>query len=135
MRFRLMVAALLGTAAMLHVASAGAQLNNQAYSPGGGYGMSTAARQALFNQQLTGATPGDVIRGPNGTLLNVTRDENGLAVVTTQGGAVIPQYRGRNHALGGVYVDDDGYIYGMDGAHDTVSTWTSQVNALGGRHN
>jgi len=135
MRFRLSAAALLGTAAMLFVAAADAQLNNQAYSPGGGYGMSTAARQALYNQQLSGATPGDVIRGPNGTLLNVTQGENGLAVVTTQGGAVIPQYRGRNHTLGGVYVNDDGYIYGMDGAHDTISTWTNQVNGLGGRHN
>ena len=135
MQRRLTVATLLGAAAMLFVASAEAQLNNSPYSPGGGYGMSNAARQAMFNQQLTGVTPGDVIRSPNGALLNVTRGENGLAIVTTQGGAVIPQYRGRNHALGGVYVDPNRYGYGLSGSHDTIGTWTNQVNGLGGRHN
>ena len=120
---------------MLHITSADAQLNNQPYSGGGGYGMSNAARQATFNQQLSGVTPGDVVRSPNGTLLNVTKGENGLAIVTTQGGAVIPQYRGRNHALGGLYVDPDGYGYSLGGSHDSISTWTDQVNGLGGRHN
>jgi hypothetical protein len=135
MRYRLTVAAMLGAAAMLHVASAGAQLNNQPVSAGGGFGMSMAARQAIMNQQLSGATPGNIVIGPNGTLLNVTRDANGLAVVTTQGGWIIPQYRGRNHALGGLDVDpNDGY-YGLGGAHDSINSWTSQVTELGGPHN
>jgi hypothetical protein len=40
---------------MLSVASAEAQLNNEPFSfgtPDGGIGMSTAARQAIINQQL-----------------------------------------------------------------------------------
>ena len=45
------------------------------------------------------------MKGPGGTLLNVAKNENGLAVVTTQGGAIIPQFRGRGSNLGGLFFE------------------------------
>ena len=64
MRFHLAVAMVVGAMAMLHVASAEAQLNNQPFSfgsGGGGIGMSTAGRQAILNQQLFGSTPDNIL--------------------------------------------------------------------------
>jgi len=133
MRPLVMAVSLLGAVTMLHAAPAEAQLSNQPYgSGGGGYGMSLAARQALMNQQLSGATPGDVLIGPGGQLLTVTQGENGLAIVTTEGGVILPQYRGRSIGMNGVYVDSSKNVYGLGGSHDTIDSWTSQLNSLGG---
>jgi hypothetical protein len=135
MRSRLAVLAAVSALFLGATATAEAQLDNRPYgSPGGGFGMSGAARQAILNQQLSGATPGDVVIGPGGGLLNVTKGDSGLAVTTTQGGTVLPQYRGRNHATGLPYLGPDAYGYGYGGTHDTINTWTDEVTALGGKH-
>jgi hypothetical protein len=141
MRFRLAVAAVVGAVAMLHVASAEAQLNNQPFSfdtADGGVGMSLAAKQAIFNQQLFGVTPDNIMRGPDGGLLVITEDDrsNNAPVVTTQSGETIPGFRGRGLDLGGLFFERSNYGSGDGGqlllgfgssSGITVSTWTYRL--------
>ncbi len=146
MRFRSVLTMAVAAMALFHVAAAEAQLNNRPFSfgggGGGGIGISTAGRQALLNQQLFGSTPDNIFRSRFGTLLNVTRGDNGLAVVTTQGGAIIPQFRGRNQRRGGLFFESTSIGSGNGGAillgrggssGITISAWTfSLVVASGG---
>ena len=67
---------LLGTVlAMSGGGSALAQLGNQPYLPGGA-GLSSAARQAIYNNRLFGTQPRNLQRGSDGSLLDVARDNN-----------------------------------------------------------
>ena len=143
MRFRLAVAAMIGAVALLHVASANAQLNNEPFSfdtPDGGVGMSTAARQAIINQQLFNATPDNIMRGADGSLLTITQNNRGgrVPIVTSASGEIIPQFRGRGLDLGGLFFENVG-----DGSGDggqlllgfgsssgiTVTSWTFRLVA------
>jgi hypothetical protein len=143
MRIRLAVAALLGAFAMLSVASAEAQLNNKPFSFGtadGGIGMSTAARQAIINQQLFGVTPDHIMKGADGSLLTITRngDSDHVPVVTTASGEIIPQFRGRGLDLGGLLLEGSGTGSGDGGqlllgygssSGITVTSWTFRLVA------
>jgi len=141
MRFRLAVAVVLGAMAMLHVASAEAQLNNKPYSfntPDGGVGMSFAAKQAILNQQLFNSTPDHIMKGADGGLLIITQNDKSdhVPVVTTQSGETIPGFRGRGMDLGGLFFESSGYGSGDGGqlllgfgssSGITVSTWTYRL--------
>jgi hypothetical protein len=127
---------------MLHVASAEAQLNNKPFSfntPDGGPGMSFAAKQAIMNLQLYNATPDNIMRGPGGGLLTITRNDraDGVPIVTTESGEEIPGFRGRGLDLGGLLLEPTTGIGSGDGGQlllgfgsssgITVTTWTYRL--------
>lgn len=74
-----------------------AQLNNRPYSfntPDGGVGMSAGGRQAIINEELTDATPDNLVRGSRGELLNLREGPGKSAIVSVPGGNVIPGFKG-----------------------------------------
>lgn len=75
-----------------------AQLNNKPYafkgSPNGGVGMSIGGMQAIINQKVLGVTPDNLVRAPNGVLLDVTKGPNNVAITSNEGGGFIPGYKG-----------------------------------------
>ena len=106
---------MIGAVALFHVASAEAQQNNRPFSFGGGSfsggsGISFAGRQAILNQQFFGAVPNQLVTGPGGSLLNVQRGPGGTAIVSTLGGAIIPQFRGSTR---------------FGGSRGAINGWTS----------
>ncbi len=143
MRFRLAMAAVLAATALLHFAPAEAQMNNQPFSfntSDGGVGMSTAARQALINQQLFNATPDNIMKGPDGSLITLTQSDRSdrIAIATTQSGEIIPQFRGRGLDLGGLLLESSGTGSGDGGqlllgfgssSGITVTNWTFRLVA------
>lgn len=143
MRFRLALAVMIGAVALLHMAPASAQLNNKPFSfntGDGGIGMSTAARQALINQQLFNATPDNIMRAADGSLLTITRNSSGgrVPIVTSASGEIIPQFRGRSLDIGGLYFENVGTGSGDGGqlllgfgssSGITVNSWTFRLVA------
>ncbi len=83
-----------------------AQLNNKPFSfkmsPGGGVGMSLGGRQAIINQKVLGVTPGTLVRGADGQLLDVTKGPGKSAIISHEGGGTIPSFRGRSFRGGNV---------------------------------
>ena len=143
MRFRFVLAAMIGAVALLHMAPASAQLNNEPFSfdtPDGGIGMSTAARQAIINQQLFNATPDNIMRAADGSLLTITQNNRGgrVPIVTSASGEIIPQFRGRSLDLGGLFFENVGTGSGDGGqlllgfgssSGITVTSWTFRLVA------
>lgn len=75
-----------------------AQLDNKPYnfrhSPGG-LGMSNGGRQAILNQKLLDKTPDNMLRGPDGFLLDVIKGPGSVVIVQRENnGSFIPGYRG-----------------------------------------
>lgn len=75
-----------------------AQLNNRPYafknSPGG-LGMSNAGKQAIINDKILGSTPDNLVRGPDGYLLDVIKGPGNVVIVRKDNnGSIIPGYRG-----------------------------------------
>ncbi|MEM8790993.1 MAG: hypothetical protein AAGE80_05215 [Pseudomonadota bacterium] len=86
--------------------TAEAQLNNRPYAfpntPTGGVGISLAGRQAIFNEQFLGARPEFFVRDATGSLLDVRRAPEGLAVLQRPGdGNFVPSSRGTASFRGG----------------------------------
>src|ERR1035437_428616 len=83
--------------ALALMAPAGAQQNNRPFSFGNsssGMGMSTGGRQAILNQKIMNSAPDNLLRGPNGELVDVTRGPGNSAIVSFEGGGFIPEYHG-----------------------------------------
>lgn len=112
-------------------------------SPDGGVGMSVGGREAITNDKLYNMRPENLLRGPDGTLLNVQKGPGGIAIVSYPNGQIIPQYRGTDFRGGhqemaaGVF---NGYFLpSMSGYNPywkmhsgaTVSTWTSRITSDG----
>lgn len=109
---------------------ASAQMSNKPFSFSGGgssLGMSSAARQAILNQKLTGATPDNLIRGPNGALLEVTRGPGSTAVTRDQAGVAIPGFRGRGNVAGGGVGLFNNFFYGSTGRRSGAYTFASRI--------
>jgi len=73
------------------------QMTNKPYSfnNGSGGGMSVGGKQAILNEKIFGQTPDNLVRGPSGQLLDVTKGPGDSAIVSYQGnGAVIPGFKG-----------------------------------------
>lgn len=119
-----------------------AQISNEPYNfpRSGGLGMSNAAKAAIINQELTGRTPDNILRGPGGNeLITVEEGPGGSAFARTQGGAVIPGFRGRANfrapdAFAGSFnayfaSSGGGSVYGYlkRGGGGTISMWTYGV--------
>lgn len=134
---------------MLLAGTASAQLSNQPFSfknANGGLGMSVGGREAILNEKIQGIRPDNLVRAPNGELLEVQKGRDGSAFVSYPGtGQAIPQYRGTSYrefnpeiaagvfnaySLGGFtgYVGNAS-VSAPSGA--TVSTWTSRVTSGG----
>lgn len=78
-----------------------AQLDNKPFSfkgtPDGGIGMSIGGRQAILNQKILGVTPENLVRAPNGVLLDVVKGPGQTAIVSQEGGGTIPSYHGLSY--------------------------------------
>lgn len=77
-----------------------AQMNNRPYSfrnSPGGLGMSDAGRQAIINRKVFNETPENLMRGPDGLLLDVFKGPGNVVILRREGGGgVVPGYRGRD---------------------------------------
>jgi hypothetical protein len=128
---------------MLMVADASAQMNNKPFSfgssGGSSLGMSAAAKQAILNKELTGATPDNIMRGPGGALIEITSGPSNIAIATGQDGVVLQGYHGRSGVLTGSAGAFNPYFYGgheksptFTTAHQLTSNaiagWTSMVS-------
>jgi hypothetical protein len=125
----------------LFAADASAQMNNKPYSFKGGssLGMSSAARQAILNKKLTGATPDNIMRGADGSLIEISKGPGSTAVAIGSDGAVIPSYHGRGDAFDGAVGIFNPYFLGNSGQRsgsysiasrltgNAISGWTGMV--------
>lgn len=146
---RKIFAALVFAVSLAAALPAAAQLNNEPFSfntPDGGPGMSSAAREAIFRQELFGQTPDHIARGPGGTLLNITPGPGGLnhlAIVRAEDGSVLESYRGRGLDLAGFLpflgtgssTSAGGLSLAAQGTHLSISGWTLAVFAGSGAGN
>lgn len=126
-----------------------AQLNNAPYSfkySGGGMGMSSAGKEALIGQKLLGSTPDNLVRGVDGSLLNIQRGPGDVAIVSTPGGQYLPQFKGTSFRGSNTDISvgtfnayfspsgntGSGYMPLVQGhSSATVSTWTGRVTSNG----
>ena len=119
------------------MAEASAQMNNKPFSFSGGgssLGMSSAARQAILNQKLTGITPDNIMKGPGGALIEISRGPNNIAIATGQDGVVLQGYHGRGGvAIGGAGLFNP-FFNGTSGQRRGSFTYASQLtgNAIAG---
>ena len=97
----LRISMVLAMSAALISATAGfayAQLNNKPYAfrnAPGGLGMSQAGKQAIINEKILNRTPDNLMRGPDGYLLDVIKGPGNVVIVQREGnGGFIPGYRG-----------------------------------------
>lgn len=123
-----------------------AQLNNMPYAfrgaVDGGVGMSVGGKQAILNEQITGVTPYNMVRGVDGQLLDVQKSFGGSAIVSYPGTTqTIPHYYGTSYREGrpdisvGVFnnfftpSNSGGGYSSVSHIHSgaTVSTWTGRV--------
>jgi hypothetical protein len=133
---------LAATVGTLASAPALAQISNEPYNfpRSGGLGMSNAAKAAIINQELTGRTPDNILRGAGGNeLITVEEGPGGSAFARTQSGAVIPGFRGRAdfrapNAFAGSFnayfaSSGGGSVYGYlnRGGSGAISMWTYGV--------
>lgn len=131
------------------IGTAHAQLDNKPFSfknaPGGGVGMSIGGRQAIINEKLFDATPDNLQRAPDGSLLDVTEGPGKSAIIFRHGtDSVIPGYKGTsfrgNNDLMQVgifnpYFAPDynsttlpGIAYSHLYTTSTISSWTGSVS-------
>lgn len=136
MRLSLTGVLVVAVSMFLMTAGASAQMNNKPFSFSGGssLGMSSAAKQAILNQKLTGSTPDNIMRGPSGALITVTRGPNNVAIATGQDGVVLQGYHGRGGAFGGGAGLFNSYFLGNSGQRSGGYTFASRLtgNAIAG---
>lgn len=111
-------------AAVLATTQALAQWNNEPYSyrSGGSTGMSTAYRQALIDQQISGNRPRNLLRAGDGSLLTVIENDGQAFAATPQ-----PNYQvGRVGTLAGVAIGGVGV--GISSA--PIDAWVAQLDGL-----
>ena len=126
-----------------------AQLNNKPFSfkgtPNGGIGMSIGGQQAIITKKLTGITAENLVRSSGGILLNVTEGPGKSAIVSFQGGQIIPTFKGSSWKGSNSDLSVGVFNTYFSTNHDssairspvfldssaTIHTWTSRV-ATGG---
>lgn len=114
----------LGMSAILIAVSAGlafAQLDNRPFSfknSPGGMGMSQGGRQAIINDKIFDSRPDNMLRGPDGLLLDVIKGPGNVVIVQREGnGGVLPGYRGTDFR--GHHDDMQAGVYNLFFANDT----------------
>lgn len=107
------------------------QFNNRGFE--GGVGMSPGYREAIIDEQLTGNRPENLLRAPDGSLLNVTRGPNGLAVVSTRSSTILAGTANRGVRGFGSFArygsDSPGFAMLPDPAH-SITAWTAMASGL-----
>lgn len=77
-----------------------AQMDNRPYSfpnSPGGLGMSDGGRQAIINQKILDGTPDNLLRGPDGLLLDVIKGPGNVVILRREdNGGFVPRYRGND---------------------------------------
>lgn len=132
---------LMGTfLAMSGAGTANAQLGNQPYQPGG-VGLSSAARQAIYNSRVLGTQPRNLQRGSDGSLLDVARDGNQAFARIAGTGTLAQGARvgsgwatGLGTGLGWSNLGGGGLAsgYGRSGASsESIMQWISMLNFVG----
>jgi hypothetical protein len=120
----------------LFAADGSAQMNNKPFSFKGGssLGMSSAARQAIINQKLTGVTPDHIARGVDGGLIEIARGPGSNAVARGADGVVLTGYHGRGDAFDGAVGIFNPYFLGNSGQRNGTITFASRLtgNAIAG---
>lgn len=102
MRIRIMVLAVAGGIAWGGEATA--QMENRPFSfgsSGNGIGFGPAARSAIVEMEINGATPDNIRRGHRGSLLQVERGSGGLPIVEDVNGRRTVGEKHRRAASGG----------------------------------
>jgi hypothetical protein len=142
MRLSLTGVLVVAVSLFLVTAEASAQMNNKPFSFGSGgssLGMSSAARQAILNKKLTGQTPDNIMRGPGGALITITKGPGSNAIATGQDGVTLQGYHGRGLALsGGVGIFNPyflgstsqrsgGYTIASRLTGNAIAGWTSMI--------
>ena len=138
------------TLLVLGAGTADAQIGNQPYRPGGGVGLSNAARQAIQNDRILGSRPRNLVRGSDGALLDVGRANNqafarsptGAFLQGARSGASWPTGLGTglgwgnmNLGWGGMGSAGGGSAtgYGRSGfASESMMQWISMLSFSGG---
>lgn len=109
--------------AVLAPTAASAQWNNDPYqfrsNTGGGAGMSLAYRQAILNEELFGRRPENLVRGPDGRLLEIIRRDQQAFLADPEPNFLVGR-RGRTGVLVGV--GGVGFSFGSGGP---VQQWTA----------
>lgn len=130
---QMLVAALL--AGGIALPAAAQQMKRPIELGAGGLGMSTAGKQAILNEQLRGETPDNLLKGPQGRLLEVREGGDGTAFVVEAAAPFLPGRR--TFGLGGGLRGDGAggsgigvVLPGSTGA--AVAGWTRQVYAAAG---
>lgn len=123
--------AVVAVSVMAFAGSASAQMNSQPYKFKGGssLGMSDAGRQAILNQKLDGRTPDNIMRGANGSLIEITKGPNNVAIARGSDGVVIPGYHGRGGAFGGGVGWFNPYFVGGSGSNNGTSNFASMITS------
>lgn len=96
-KFFVLIVSMVGAILFL-MGGASAQMNNRPYSfknSPGGLGMSDGGRQAIINQKMLDKAPDNLLRGPDGFLLDVIKGPGSVVIVREENnGSFIPGYRG-----------------------------------------
>lgn len=131
-----LIAVAMSLSLSLFGADASAQMNNKPFSFKGGssLGMSSAARQAIINQKLTGATPDHIMRGAGGSLIEIAKGPGSTAIATGADGVVLTGYHGRGGAFDGGVGIFNPYFLGNSGQRSGSVTFASRLtsNAIAG---
>ena len=121
---------------LLFAVDASAQMNNKPFSFKGGssLGMSSAARQAIINQKLTGVTPDHIMRGADGSLIEIARGPGSSAIARGADGVVLTGYHGRGNAFDGAVGIFNPYFLGNSEQRSGAITFASRLtgNAIAG---
>lgn len=129
----------------LFTSFAGAQMNNKPYafknSPGG-MGMSDGGRQAILNEKILGETPSNMLRGPDGLLLDVIKGPGNVVIVRREGdGGFVPNFRGAdfrggnadmqagvfNQYFSPVYLNNSYSVYDNYQTSAVIGAWIAAV--------
>ncbi len=143
-KLKLFLLAAVMAPAMIVPQIAEAQMNNRPYAfRNGGVGMSPGGRQAILNEKIFDVTPDNLMRGPDGTLLDVTEGPGHSALVSREGnGGFITSYRGADFRGGDasmqvgvfnsffvpVYRDDSYATYSDYQTSAVMNAWMSSVS-------
>lgn len=150
MAFRLghrlsMVAAVASAGLLLSGGIAQAQIGNSPVMPGG-VGLSQAGRQAILNSRLQDSRPRNLVRGADGSLLDIGRNGRQAFVRSQSGGTFTTASRGGygwasglGTGLGWGFIGGGGgvsYVGGRSGAPtESMRQWISMVQpSLGGSY-
>lgn len=133
--------------AMIASSPVQAQAGNLPYQPGGGAGISYGARQAVLNARLLGVRPRNLMRGADGSLLDVARRGNQVFLRSPETGAFLPggsprrgwaTGMGTGLGWGGMSSAYGGALsarYGMGGmAAESMMQWISLLDFGDGRY-